>query len=90
MKEEWGMYRKLAIAGAMALTIALFSTPQGLAADKASGTVVAVEEDVVEVKGADGKTYEVKAADVVAEDLKTGDMVEYEVVEGMPVKVKKK
>ena len=84
------MNKKFALAAAMAAAVALFSPSQGFAADKASGTIVAVTEAVVEVKGADGKTYEVKAADVIAEDLKTGDMVEYEIVEGMPVKVDKK
>ena len=54
------------------------------------GQIVAVTEEVVKLKGADGKTYEVKAADVVAENLTNGDVVEYEIVEGMPVKVKKK
>lgn len=59
-------------------------------ADTQSGTVVAVDEEVVKLQGDDGNTYEVKAADVVAEDLKTGDLVEYELVEGQPVKAKKK
>jgi hypothetical protein len=59
------------------------------AADKASGTVVVVEEEVVRIKGSDGKTYELDVAEVIAEDLKTGDMVEYEIVSGKPIHVKK-
>ena len=75
---------------ALAFALALFSSTFSLAADKPTGTVIAVDEAVVKVKGADGKVYEVKAADVVAENLKTGDVVEYEIVEGMPAKVHKK
>ena len=56
----------------------------------ASGTIIGVAEEVVKVKGDDGKEYEIAVADVVAEDLKTGDIVEYEIVEGQPVKVHKK
>jgi hypothetical protein len=55
-----------------------------------TGTVVAVEEDVVRIKGADGKEYEVDVVIVAAEDLKTGDMVEYGLVNEKPVRVKKK
>jgi len=84
------MVKKLALAFGMALAVSLATAGSSLAADKATGTIVAVAEEVVKVKGADGKTYEVKAADVVEENLKTGDVVEYEIVEGMPVKVKKK
>jgi ribosome maturation factor RimP len=76
---------------AVAVAIVLCSSTMSLAGgDKQTGTIVAVAEEVVKFKGADGKTYEVKAADVVAEDLKTGDVVEYEIAEGMPVKVTKK
>ena len=75
---------------AIAFAVVLVSSTLSLAADKPTGTVVAVDEAVVKVKGADGKVYEVKAADVIAENLKTGDVVEYEIVEGMPVKVHKK
>ncbi len=55
-----------------------------------TGTVVAVEEDVVRIKGSDGKEYEIDAVVVAAEDLKTGDMVEYAIVGEKPVRVKKK
>jgi cold shock CspA family protein len=70
----------------------LLALPPAFAADKGSGTVIAVDEeaDVFTIKGSDGKTYQVEAASVVAEDLKTGDMVEYDIVEAKPVKVQKK
>jgi len=91
------MQSKLGIIAA-ALAVVFFSStlalaqaakPSGTAA-KASGTVVVVEKEVVQIKGADGKTYQVKIVDVIEKNLKTGDMVEYEVVEGKPVKVSKK
>jgi hypothetical protein len=80
---------------AATLAIVLFSSTLALAqapkaADKPSGTVIAVDAAVVQIKGTDGKTYQVKVADVIEKNLKTGDMVEYEVVEGRPVKVTKK
>ena len=84
------MRNKLGII-AVALAVVLFSSSLALAqAAKASGTVVVVEKEVVQIKGADGKTYQVKMVDVIEKNLKTGDMVEYEVVEGKPVKVAKK
>ena len=74
-----------------ALAVVLFMAPLARAqGSKPSGTVIAVTEEVVKVKGADGKTYEIKAADVIAENLKTGDIVEYDIVEGQPVKAHKK
>lgn len=79
---------QLAAAGLLAL--ALFAVPGAFAADKPTGTIVAVAEGVADVKGADGKIYKIKVEDIVAEDLKTGDMVEYELVEGQPVHAKKK
>ena len=89
----WGdrtMQNKLGII-AVALAVVLFSSTLVLAqAAKASGTVVVVEKEVVQIKGADGKTYQVKMVDVMEKNLKTGDMVEYEVVEGKPMKVAKK
>jgi hypothetical protein len=60
------------------------------AAGQQTGTVTAVEEDVVRVKGADGKEYEIDLTVVAAEDLKTGDIVEYGLVNEKPVRVKKK
>ena len=84
------MFGRIAKIATILLAFVLMSSTLALAADKANGTIVAVEETVVKLKGADGKVYEVKAADVVAENLKTGDIVEYEIVEGMPMKVKKK
>jgi len=84
------MMKRLAVALGLALGASLFAAGASHAAEKAAGTIVAVTEEVVKLKGADGKTYEVKAADVVAENLTNGDVVEYEIVEGMPVKVKKK
>jgi hypothetical protein len=57
---------------------------------RASGTVTAVQKEVVVVKGADGKTWEIAAEKVVQENLKTGDIVEYEIIEGKPINVKKK
>jgi hypothetical protein len=84
------MQTKLGIIAA-ALAALVFSSTLALAQTaKATGTVVAVEKEVVQVKGADGKTYQVKKVDVIEMNLKTGDMVEYEVVEGRPVKVAKK
>jgi len=55
-----------------------------------TGTVTAVDEEVVRIKGADGKEYQVDVTVVAAEDLKTGDVVEYGVVNEKPVRVKKK
>lgn len=81
------MYRKftrIALAVGLILGISTFAM-----AGKASGTIVAITEEVADVKGADGNTYQIKVADIVAEDLKTGDMVEYEVVEGKLLHVKK-
>ena len=76
---------------AVALAGVLFTTTMSLAAgERASGTIIGVAEEVVKVKGDDGKEYEIAVADIVAEDLKTGDIVEYEIVEGKPVKVHKK
>ena len=69
--------------GAVALGIVLAGAQPVFAADAApaaspqTGTVIAVEEDVVRFKGADGKEYEVDTTVVAAEDLKTGDIVEY-------------
>src|SRR4029453_15278075 len=84
------MRNKLGII-AVALAVVLFSSSLSLAqAPKASGTVGVVEKEVVQIKGADGKTYQVKMVDVMEKNLKTGDMVEYEVVEGKPGKVGKK
>ncbi len=85
------MQNKLRII-ASALTVVLFSSTLALAqaAAKPSGTVIAVDAAVVQIKAADGKTYQVKVADVIEKNLKTGDVVEYEVVEGQPVKVTKK
>jgi len=84
--------RKLVIGLAIvALGVVLAASPAFADATAAqTGTVVAVEEDVVRVKGADGKEYEVDATIVAAEDLKTGDMVEYAIVNEKPVRVKKK
>jgi hypothetical protein len=82
---------KLGIIAAVLAVVLFSSTTLALAqAAKASGTVVVVEKEVVQIKGADGKTYQVKMVDVIEKNLKTGDMVEYEVVEGKPVKVAKK
>jgi hypothetical protein len=73
----------LAGAPAFADTAAPPSAPQ-------TGTVTAVEEEVVRIKGADGKEYTVDVTVVAAENLKTGDIVEYGVVNEKPVRVKKK
>jgi hypothetical protein len=82
---------KLGIIAAVLAVVLFSSTTLALAqAAKASGTVVVVEKEVVQIKGADGKTYQVKMVDVIEKNLKTGDMVEYEVIEGRPVKVAKK
>ncbi|MGH9890514.1 MAG: hypothetical protein ACREA0_00725 [bacterium] len=76
---------------AVALAGVLFASTVTLAAGaSASGTITAVEEEVVKVKGDNGKEYEIAVEDVAAEDLKTGDIVEYEIVEEQPVKVHKK
>jgi hypothetical protein len=73
----------------VSLAILLASPAVVLAGDKAKGTVAVVEEESVQIKGADGKTYEIDIAEVIAEDLETGDMVEYDIVSGKPVHVKK-
>ena len=76
---------------ALALAGVLFASTMTLAAgESGSGTIIAVEEEVVKVKGDNGKEYEIAVADVVAEDLKTGDIVEYEIVGEKPVNVHKK
>ena len=79
--------RIIAVALAVVLVSSTFALAQGA---KASGTVVVVEKEVYQIKGADGKTYQVKVVDVVEKNLKTGDMVEYELVEGKLMKVAKK
>ncbi len=81
--------RIVSICAAVLAGLLLASTVS-LAGESAGGTVIAVAEDVVKIRGDDGKEYEIAVADVVAEDLKTGDMVEYEIAEGAPVKVHKK
>lgn len=84
------MYRKFMKTITCAFAILLVSSSLVLAAaQKGSGTVVAVAEKIVTIKGADGKTYEVAIEKVVAVDLKTGDAVEYEIIEGKPVNVNK-
>ncbi|HEY8514764.1 MAG TPA: hypothetical protein VIS07_04520 [Candidatus Binatia bacterium] len=84
--------RKLALAlVALALGVVVATTPAAAqTAEQQTGTVVAVEEDVVRIKGSDGKEYEIDAIVVAAEDLKTGDTVEYAIVGEKPVRVKKK
>jgi hypothetical protein len=87
------MQNKLWIIAAVLAVVLFSSTTLALAQaakPKPMGTVVAVEKEVVQIKGADGKTYEVKMVDVIEKNLKTGDMVEYEVIEGKPVKVAKR
>ena len=80
------------IAAALAFTLlctsAAFATHA--AHKKSSGTVVAISEEVADVKAKNGKVYKIKVEDIVAENLKTGDVVEYELVSGQPVHVKKK
>jgi len=85
------MHRKLMKILTCALAVVFVVTTLALAQGmKASGTITAVEKEVVVVKGADGKTYEIAAEKVVQENLKTGDIVEYEIIEGKPLNVKKK
>ena len=85
------MHRKLMKTLTCALTVLFVVSTLALAAGaKASGTVTAVQKEVVVVKGADGKTWEIAAEKVVQENLKTGDFVEYEIIEGKPINVKKK
>jgi hypothetical protein len=88
--EDGTMQNKLKII-TVALAISLLSPTLTLTAGEAQdGTVIAVEETTVKFKGADGKMYEMTEDDVMGEDLKTGDIVEYELVEGKPVKERKK
>ncbi len=85
------MFRKFMKTLTCALAVLFVTSTLALAAgQKMSGTVVAVEKEIVAVKGADGKTYQIEAATVVAENLKTGDIVEYEIVEGKVLNAKKK
>ncbi len=85
------MHRKFTKALALALAVLFVTSTLALAASqKMTGTVVAVEKEVVSIKGADGKTYQIEALKVVAENLKTGDTVEYELVEGKVQNAKKK
>ena len=91
VQEETVMHRKLMKTLTCALAVLFVVSTLALAAgQKASGTVTAVQKEVVVVKGADGKTYEIVAEKVVTENLKTGDFVEYEIVEGKALNVKKK
>lgn len=84
------MYRKLMKTVTWALAILMVSSTLVLAAGmKASGTVVAVAEKVVTIKGADGKTFEIEAAQVAELNLKNGDLVEYEIIEGKPANLNK-
>lgn len=84
------MYRKFMKTATWALAILLVSSTLALAAgQKASGTIVAVQKEVVIVKGADGKTFEIDVEKVAALNLKTGDLVEYEIIEGKPVNINK-
>ena len=80
--------------GAVSLGLVLAAAPAfadgAASAGPQTGTVTAVEEEVVRVKGADGKEYEIDLTVVAAEDLKTGDVVEYGLVNEKPVRVKKK
>ena len=85
------MHRKFMKILTCALAVLFVTSTLALAQGmKASGTITAVQKEVVVVKGADGKTYEIAAEKVVMENLKTGDFVEYEIVEGKPINVKKK
>ena len=85
------MFVRIVSICAAALAGLLFASTVSLAAgESASGTVIAVDEEVATVKGDNGKEYEIAVTEVVAEDLKTGDIVEYEIVEEKPVKVHKK
>ncbi len=85
------MHRKFTKALVLALAVLFVTSTLALAAgQKLTGTVVAVEKDVVAIQGADGKTYQIEAVKVVAENLKTGDTVEYELVEGKVQTAKKK
>ena len=85
------MHRKFMKILTCALAVLFVVSTLALAAGmKASGTVTAVQKEVVVVKGADGKTWEIAAEKVVQENLKTGDIVEYEIIEGKPLNVKKK
>ena len=84
------MHRKLMKILTCALAVLFVTSTLALAQGKASGTITAMEKEVVTVKGADGKTWQIEAARVVQENLKTGDIVEYEIVEGKLLNVKKK
>lgn len=85
------MFVRIGSICAAALAGLLSASTVSLAAgESASGTIIAVDEEVVTVKGDNGKEYEIAVAEVVAEDLKTGDIVEYEIVEEKPIKVHKK
>ncbi len=85
------MHRKFMKILTCALAVLFVTSTLALAQGmKASGTVTAVQKEVVVVKGADGKTWEIAAEKVVQENLKTGDIVEYEIIEGKPLNVKKK
>jgi hypothetical protein len=89
--ERINMFVRIVSICAVALAGLMFASTVSLAAgERASGTITSVEEEVVKVKGDNGKEYEIAVEDVAAEDLKTGDIVEYEIVEEEPVKVHKK
>jgi len=84
------MYRKFMKTITCVFAILLVSSTLALAAgQKASGTVVAVAEKAVTIKGADGKTFQIEVEKVAALNLKNGDLVEYEIIEGKPVNVNK-
>ena len=84
------MFVRIGSICAAVLAGLLLASTVSLAGENTSGTIIAVAEDVVTLRGDDGKEYEIAVADVVSENLKTGDMVEYEIAEGAPVNVKKK
>jgi len=76
-EERINMSVRIVSICAVALAGVLFASTATLAGgERASGTITAVEEEIVKVKGDNGKEYEIAVEDIVVEDLKTGDIVE--------------
>ena len=85
------MYRRPIKILAVALAVLFVASALALAAgQKMSGEVIAVEEAIVTLQGADGQTYEVEVDKEVIADLKTGTVVEFELVDGEVMNLKKK
>lgn len=85
-------YLTQSVIGAVSLALLASTLVLAEANKQGSATVVDVDmsRGVYTVKDYDGKTYELDKTQIVEKDLKTGDTVVYDIVESMPVHVRKK